>query len=105
LGCQQLAAPFHRSDPRDRIVVASVPEIQLGQQLGWCIDEVLGPVVRRYLVCFDFWYHVPGVSGLVDNLESSTCRRKSLSVSANDLRSIAAKLLELCCRISCISST
>jgi hypothetical protein len=61
LGCQQLAAPFHRSDPRDRIVVASVPEIKLGQQLGWRIDEVLGSVVRCDLVCFDFWYHVPGI--------------------------------------------
>tara|TARA_R110002020_G_scaffold31576_2_gene98248 strand:+ start:367 stop:945 length:579 start_codon:yes stop_codon:yes gene_type:complete len=46
---------------RDRIVVASVPEIQLGQQLGWCIDEVLGSVVRCDLVCFGFWYHIPGI--------------------------------------------
>ena len=57
------SAPLGNTDPLDRVVVASVPEIQLGQQLGWCIDEVLGPVVRRDLVCFYFWYHVPGISG------------------------------------------
>ena len=31
------------------------------------IDEVLGPIVRCDLVCFDFWYHVPGISSLVDS--------------------------------------
>ena len=54
-------APLDDADPLDRIVIAIVPEIQLGQQLGWRIDEVLDPGVRRDLVCFDFWYHVPGV--------------------------------------------
>lgn len=62
---ERRTAPLGDSNPRDRIVVASATEIQLGQQLGWRIDEVLGPVVRCDLVCFGFWYHVPGISGLV----------------------------------------
>jgi len=53
---------MHQCRPRDRLPMSSVPEIQLGQQLGWCIDEVLGPVVRCDLVCFYFWYHVPGIT-------------------------------------------